>query len=99
MPETTEVKLAKLQQQMSDHCVSNDKNFEDLKERQIRMDTKLDIVIQSLNGKADNKETSDKIDTKADKEQFIFWRNFLVSGMGLAIFLAIIALVFDKYLK
>jgi len=37
---------------------------------------------------------------KADKESFVFWRNFLVSGMFLAIFLGVIGLVlnviFDK---
>jgi hypothetical protein len=38
------------------------------------------------------------LDKKADKETFIFWRNLLVSGMFLAIFLGVVGLVINKLL-
>jgi len=49
------------------------------------------------------KEISGKIDEglklKADREEFIFWRNFLIGGMFLAIFMGAATLLIEKFSK
>jgi hypothetical protein len=69
-----------------------------------RSECKLDTMNQSLNVKADLHDlerkadkqelidTSSLLSKKADREEFIFWRNLLISGIILTSFIMILSL-------
>ena len=61
----------------------NFSEHKDIKSGILRIEAKLDNII----------------DDKVDKAEFIFWRNWIVGGLLGSIFLAVIGLAADKYLK
>jgi uncharacterized protein with PhoU and TrkA domain len=56
--------------------------------------TEIKANVKNILEKIDN-----GLDKKADKETFTFWRNLLVSGMFLAIFLGVVGLAMSKLLE
>lgn len=69
--------------------------------------TKIAVLEQAM---IDNKEDhteikkvlvriEDKLDKKTDKTEFVFWRNLLVSGIMVSIFIGIISLMVEKVIK
>ena len=40
-----------------------------------------------------------KLDTKTDQLEFVFWRNILVSGIMISIFIGIISLMVERYIS
>lgn len=67
-----------------------EQKVDDLKELALGNSRKID----GLNEKLDN-----FLDKKADKAEFLYWRNVLVMGIGVSILLALVSLVADKFLR
>jgi len=78
-----EIEMATIKERMHSTC----ETVEKVEDKMDKLGDKFDRFIQS----ADNKY--------ADKENFIFWRNLLISGMIFSIFIGIISILIEKLLS
>ena len=78
-----ERRLSVIETKMDDHCRSNDEHFN-------RVESQIDVITKKLD---------DALDNKANKDEFIFWRNILVSGIIISIFLGVLTLILGKMIK
>lgn len=86
-----ERKVDQMSQRLDDHCDSNHQELKDIKDGISRIEDKLD--------KKADKDITEKLitslDRKADRDDFLFWRNLLVVGILVNIFLLLLGI----YLK
>lgn len=68
---------------IKEQIIMNSKEHQEIKEMVSSLSLKMDKVIEE----------------KANKEDFIFWRNILISGLIISIFIGIFTLILDKYIK
>ena len=83
---TQQTKLALLEQRME----QNSNEHADLKSEIVEVKGS----VKEINGKLDK-----AIEGKADKAEFLYWRNFLISGLFLSVIIAVVSLLISKYLQ
>lgn len=97
MPETPEgkIQMAKIEQKLDDHIATQSIDMNEIKSTVARIEGKLDI-------KANNNDVErlgNEIRGKTDNNEFLYWRNLLVSGIIVSILLMLISIVLSIVFK
>jgi len=74
-----EIKMAQIDQKLKDTCATVGRIEQNFDKRIDKLEVKIDKFIDSAD------------DKYANKDNFIFWRNILVSGIIISIFIGVLA--------
>lgn len=97
MPDTIEgrLELTKLTQKLDDHIAMQTVDMNEIKATTTRIEAKLDVKAN----RDDIKDIANEVNKKADRDEFLYWRNLLVSGIIVSILLLLISIFLSIYFK